>query len=180
MRKNYELSVEVPQGIECFVEEKVIRMKKDGNEVQRIIDEPGVKIELADGEIKISREKSNKKNIAVIAALAAHLRNMIKGATGKFVYKLEICHVHFPMVVKVEGNKVVISNFLGEKKNRSAEIIDGVKVEVKGNEIIVSGNDIEKAGQTAANIEKATRVSKRDRRVFQDGCFITEKPKGAI
>jgi len=53
-------------------------------------------------------------------------------------------------------------------------------VEIKGNQITISSNNVERAGQTAANIEKATKISKKDRRVFQDGCFITEKPKGAI
>ena len=84
------------------------------------------------------------------------------------------------MTVKVEGNKINISNFLGEKIDRTAKIVPGVNVEIKGSKITVSGPDIEKTGQTAANIENAARVPKKDKRIFQDGIFMTSKPGGAI
>ena len=120
--------------------------------------------------------KANKKDIANIHAQAAHIRNLFKGLNEQFVYEMAICNVHFPMTVKVEGNKLAITNFLGEKVPRSANILPGVEVKIEGSKIKISSADVEKAGQTAANIEKASRVTNKDRRIFQDGIFITHKP----
>jgi len=105
---------------------------------------------------------------------------MINGVQKKFTYELKIAASHFPMTVKVEGNKALIKNFLGEKKNREAEILPGVEIEVGKKEIILKSCDIELAGQTAANIEKATQVKNKDRRKFQDGIFLTKKPRREI
>ena len=59
----------------------------------------------------------------------------------------------------------------------SSKIGDNTKVEVKAADITVSGPDIEAVGQTAANMEQATKIRKHDRKVFQDGIYITKKPK---
>ena len=66
-------------------------------------------------------------------------------------------------------------SFLGETTQRIANIVEGVNVDIKGSEITISSPDIEAAGQTATNIETATRLTGRDRRIFQDGIFITNK-----
>jgi len=79
------------------------------------------------------------------------------------------------MSVKVDGNQVVIENFLGERYPRRAKILESVNVEIKGQDVIVKGFDKEKVSQTAANIEQATRIKGLDPRVFQDGIYITEK-----
>ena len=50
-----------------------------------------------------------------------------------------------------------------------------MKVEVKGKDIIVSGINLEDVSQTAANIEQATRLTGRDRRIFYDGIYVYEK-----
>jgi large subunit ribosomal protein L6 len=80
------------------------------------------------------------------------------------------------MILKLDKNKLIISNFLGEKVSRHATILPNVDVQIKGAKITITSNDKEAAGQTAANIEKASIVRNRDRRVFQDGIYIIEKP----
>lgn len=61
------------------------------------------------------------------------------------------------MNVKAGGDKVTIKSFLGETTLREARIMPNAKVEVKGSQITVTSHDIEAAGQTAANLEKANR-----------------------
>jgi large subunit ribosomal protein L6 len=116
----------------------------------------------------------------MIGTAWAHINNMIKGAKEDFVYELEACNVHFPMNVKMEGKNIIIKSFLGETTQRISKIVGDAKVEIKGSKITVSSSDIEAAGQTAANLEKATRLTGRDRRIFQDGIFITNKCGRAI
>ena len=75
----------------------------------------------------------------------------------------------------IDKNEIVIKNFLGEKIPRKTKLIEGVSVNIEGNMIIIKGIDKEKVGQMAGKIELLTKVRGRDKRVFQDGCYITDK-----
>ncbi|MGC8993322.1 MAG: 50S ribosomal protein L6 [Candidatus Aenigmatarchaeota archaeon] len=134
-----------------------------------------IKVEIVENKVRVSTENEKRKIKAIAGTIAAHIRNMIEGVTKGYVYKLKIIYSHFPVTVKVEKDRVIIQNFLGERKPREAKIVGDVKVEVKGQEIFVSGIDIDAVGQTAGNIEQATRIVGKDRRVFQDGIFIVSK-----
>jgi large subunit ribosomal protein L6 len=48
-------------------------------------------------------------------------------------------------------------------------------VKVEGDIVLVESCDKELAGQTAADIEQLTRISNRDKRIFQDGIWLTER-----
>lgn len=175
MRHLIKKSVPIPEGIACEIDKSGIVCKKGSLVMQRKIYEPDLEIKIEKGEIIVECKKANKVQFKVIQALVAHLQNLLNGSEKQYEYKLEMCNVHFPMTAKVDGDKVVISNFLGEKKQRTSKIVKGAKVEIKGAEITVSSHNKEDAGQTAANLEKATKISKRDRRIFQDGIFIKQK-----
>jgi large subunit ribosomal protein L6 len=75
-----------------------------------------------------------------------------------------------------DSNEVIVNNFLGEKVDRKIKLVDGVEVSVKGEDIEITSANIESAGNAAAQIEKGTKVRNKDRRIYQDGIFITEKP----
>ena len=99
---------------------------------------------------------------------------MFIGLTDGYIAKLKIVYMHFPFTIKINGNEVLINNFLGEKKPRKTTIVGDCKMEVKGDEITVTGINKDDVGQTTANLERATWIRARDRRVFQDGIFRTK------
>lgn len=180
MKKDLKVDIEVPENVEVEIAGKKIVIKSKGNEVERTFLNPRVSIKKEDGKVVLFSKNATKREKTTIGTFTAHISNMIKGVNEGFEYKLKICSSHFPMSVGVEENKVLIKNFLGEKIPRKARIMKGVEVKIEGDEIVVKGNDIESVGQTAANIEQACKINNRDRRVFQDGCYITKKAKGEI
>lgn len=168
--------IEIPNGVEITIEEKTVHVKGEKGSLSRILSHPRVNITAKNNIVEISCMNSPKrKEKALIGTFKAHINNMIKGVTEGFEYKMKTVFAHFPIKTSVEGDTFIIQNFLGERSPRKAIILEGVTVEAKGENVTVSGIDKEKVGQTAANIERATKVKKRDIRVFQDGVYITSK-----
>jgi large subunit ribosomal protein L6 len=166
----------IPEGVTVEINGNVIRVSGEKGQIEKKFDLPkSMKIEKLDNKIVVSSTSERRKDLAMVGTIAAHIRNAIQGVTKGFVYRLKICFSHFPITVKVEGDKVVIQNFLGERKPRYAKIFGKVQVKVEGPEIIVSGIDIDEVSQTAGSIERATRIVGYDRRRFQDGIFIVSK-----
>ncbi len=176
-RKPVQKIITLPPEITLDIQGTIFTMKGKRGEIRRQIYHPGVVVEKKDQQIIIHGQRHSKHEKKLAHSLNAHLKNMVLGVTEGFTYTLKICSGHFPISVKVDGERVMISNFLGEKIPRVAPILKGIKVAVQGDTITVEGNDIEDTGQTAANIEIATRIRNRDRHVFQDGCYITSKPE---
>jgi len=177
VRKDLREEIEIPEGIIVTIEENKIIMKKDNNELQKRLDKR-VKVKLEGKKIILESKQTTKNDRKMFGTIRAHINNMIKGLTEKFRYKLQIANVHFPMNVSYdkEKNMLIVKNFLGERKDREIKLVEGVEVKVGKDDIELESIDIEKAGQCAANIEKGTRVRNKDRRIFQDGIFIIEKP----
>jgi len=174
--KMFVKEVKVPNEVKVEISGNKVKVVGPKGKLEKSFIIPkGVKLEVVEGKVRVYTENERRKIKAITGTIAAHIRNMIEGVTKGYVYKLKIIYSHFPISVKVEENRVIIHNFLGERKPREAKIIGNTKVEVKGQEIIVSGIDIEAVGQTAGNIEQATRIVGKDRRVFQDGIFIISK-----
>eukprot|EP00180_Rhodochaete_pulchella_P001717 Plantae.Rhodophyta-Rhodochaete_pulchella.ctg2575.p1 GENE.Plantae.Rhodophyta-Rhodochaete_pulchella.ctg2575~~Plantae.Rhodophyta-Rhodochaete_pulchella.ctg2575.p1 ORF type:complete len:261 (+),score=40.93 Plantae.Rhodophyta-Rhodochaete_pulchella.ctg2575:79-861(+) len=127
----------------------------------------------------------NRKELACVRTVCAHVENMIQGVRTGFAYRMRFAYAHFPINVTItdEGKKIEIRNFLGERRVRRITALPGVKISLTGNkdELEVSGLDIEHTGQTAALIHQSCLVRNKDIRKFLDGIYVAEKgPVGQL
>ncbi|ADN36952.1 ribosomal protein L6P [Methanolacinia petrolearia DSM 11571] len=170
-----ENRIEIPEGVNAEITGgKLVVSGKKGT-LERLMRYPGITIRIEDGELIISTESQRKKIYAMLGTYASHAKNMFRGVNEEYEYGMKVVYSHFPIQLKEIGGKLEIVNFLGEKEPRYADIPEGVKMKIAGDEITLTGIDKELVGTTASRIEKATKVRGRDTRVFQDGIYIVSK-----
>ncbi len=166
--------IEIPEGFEARIEDNTFYLEDGDDTVEKEFNSPRVNIYVTGEGVKLTTDKDDRKSKAMMGTYTSHINNMVEGLQEGYTYKLKAVYAHFPMNVKVSGDKVVIQNFIGERNPREVKIADGVSVKVDDDEITVTGNDKEKVSQTAATIEQECSKGKRDQRVFQDGIYITK------
>ena len=167
--------ITISEGVTASIDNGTLTIKGEKGELTRVFSHPKINLIVNSNVVEITSKNVRRKDKALIGTFVAHINNMIKGVTDGFEYKMKTVFSHFPIKTLVEGNEFVIQNFLGERAPRKAKILEGVTVEAKGENVTVTGIDKEKVGQTVANIERATKVKKRDIRVFQDGVYRISK-----
>tara|TARA_Y100000310_G_C20681443_1_gene816181 strand:- start:1280 stop:1855 length:576 start_codon:yes stop_codon:yes gene_type:complete len=175
MKEDIRKEIVPEEGVQIELSESVLKVKGPKSEVERKFVHPKIKLTIEGGKVVLLALKATKREKTIIGSFEAHIKNMVKGVIEPHIYKLKICSGHFPMNVSVSGQDLIIKNFLGESVPRKITFKEGVSVKVNGTEIDVISADKELAGQTAAKIETLCRITNRDRRIFQDGCYITLK-----
>ena len=175
MKEDIKKEIEFPSELKVQLESTSLKIHGPKGEVVRDFPHPKINIKVEENKIILHSTKATKREKKVIGSFTAHIKNMVKGVQEPHVYKLKICSGHFPMNFSVSGNELIIKNFLGEAVPRKVALPEQVEVKVDGTEIVVTGSDKEIAGQTAAKIESACRITKWDKRIFQDGCYIIHK-----
>lgn len=166
------MAIKIPEGVSVEVSGPTITVKGPNGTLSRQFDAKKMGLKVENGEAGVVLKiKQTRKSHATAKTVEAHLKNMFEGVSKKFEKKLQLVYSHFPVTVEVKGKDIFIKNFLGEKTPRKAKVLGDAKVEVKGQDITVSGLDVEEVGQTASNIKRATRIMRRDERVFQDGIY---------
>jgi large subunit ribosomal protein L6 len=175
MVKEIARQIEIPEGVIATVDGVTVTVKGPKGEVSRDLRYPGIEILKDDSHLVVNSRLEDKRHKAMVGTLAAHIGNMIIGVTKGYEYKMKVVYSHFPIQLKASSGELVINNFLGERKSRSARVLPGAKIEIGKDEVVITGIDKESVGQTMANIEQATRVRGFDIRVFQDGVYLVDK-----
>ncbi|GBC75074.1 50S ribosomal protein L6 [archaeon HR06] len=178
LSKVEEVYLEIPDKVKLTKRENRIIVEGPLGKVEKDFSKIRAYIEVKEGKVIIRSMGKKRKDKAIVGTSLSLIKNMIKGVTKGFTYKLKIVFAHFPISIKVKGDEVQIINFIGERAPRIAKIVGDTKIKVQGDDVLVYGVDLEAVSQTAANIEQATKIKRKDQRVFLDGIFIYEKSEG--
>ncbi len=176
-RQNLDMTVDLPKGVSASLVLSQLTLSGPLGKVTQDFSKVPVNLSIQDQNIAISTSGARRINHAMINTARSRIQNAIDGVTKGYQYKLKVVFAHFPVTVKVQGNKVLVENFYGERSPRYAEIVGDTKVEVLGEDIALNGVSIDDVGQTAANLEQATTVRRKDQRVFLDGVYVYERTR---
>ncbi len=170
------VALEIPEDVSVSQDHLDLTVDGPQGTVTRRLWYPDIDVTVTDDGVAVESDEDDAETMSTIGTFESHIENMFHGVAEGWEYEMEVFYSHFPMQVTVEGDEVVIENFLGEKAARRTTVHGETDVSVDGEELTVTGPDIEAVGQTAADIEQLTRINDKDVRVFQDGVYITQKP----
>jgi large subunit ribosomal protein L6 len=171
--------LDVPEGVTASMSGRVLSIKGKLGEARKDFDKVGINIGVEGNKVVISPFSKKKKDNVIINTAMSHVNNMITGVTKGYTYRLKVVYAHFPITVKTKGDQILVENFVGERSPRVAQIVGSCKVSIEGDDVIVKGVSVEDVGQTAANVELATKIRRKDQRIFLDGLYTYQKEEGS-
>ena len=173
-------SMPIPEGIQLSVDGRKVKATGPKGTLEEDFSHLPVNFAVESGSLRVYSPWARKREVALVGTALAHVRNMVRGVSSGYTYKLKVVYAHFPVTIKVQEKekRVSIENFTGEKTPRFARIMGTAKVKVASDEVHVQGTNIHDVSQTASNIQYATKIKDKDQRVFLDGIYIFEKSEG--
>ncbi|HYB45150.1 MAG TPA: 50S ribosomal protein L6 [Nitrososphaerales archaeon] len=173
-----ERAVQVPSDVKASLDGRLLVVKGKLGENRKDFQKINVNLSVLGNRIVVTPFSAKKKDNVVINTVLSIIQNMVTGVTKGFKYKVKVVYAHFPISVKTKGDEILVENFVGERSPRIAKIIGSCKVTVEGDDVVIKGVSLEDVGQTSANLEQATKIKRKDQRVFLDGLYIFEKSEG--
>ncbi|MCW4021578.1 MAG: 50S ribosomal protein L6 [archaeon] len=173
-------TVEVPENVVGTLDGRTVTIKGEKGELVRDFSHAPVVMKFDGKTFTVSASWPRKREAAIVGTVSSHIKNMIKGVTNGYTYKLKIVYSHFPITVKIEGKYLTIANFTGERNPRKVKIMGTCNVQIKGDDIVIQGISLEDVSQTAANIQDGTKIKSKDPRVFLDGIYVFEEHEGFV
>ncbi|XP_076956611.1 large ribosomal subunit protein uL6-like [Bidens hawaiensis] len=181
-------TMDIPDGIEIKVNAKIIQVTGPRGTLTRNFKHLNLDFMLiTDAEtgkrkLKVDAWFGSRKTTAAIRTALSHVSNLIIGVTQGFRYKMRFVYAHFPINASITNSNTAIEirNFLGEKKVRKVDMLEGVTVvrsEKVKDELVLDGNDIELVSRSCALINQKCHVKNKDIRKFLDGIYVSDKAK---
>ncbi len=176
--EKFQDEVIIPEGVKVTQNKHMIAFEGPLGKTFKSFRKIPINIEIKEGKMILKTKSFRKRDYSILHASRSVIRNICEGLIDGYTIKMKIVFAHFPITVKVEGKKILIENFQGERAPRITKIVGNTKVIPKGEDVILTGEVWTDITQTAANIELKTKVKNKDHRVFLDGVYVYDKKKG--
>ncbi|MGE5157598.1 MAG: 50S ribosomal protein L6 [Gemmatimonas sp.] len=140
--------VAVPSGVTATVEGQTVKMKGPKGQLQFIVHDD-VEVKFENGTVKVAPRYETNRAQALYGTARARIANLVAGVTKGFEKKLEITGVGYRAAM--QGKNLQLA--LGYSHDVVYPIPEGISIAVpKPTEITISGNDVQRVGQVAAEI----------------------------
>jgi large subunit ribosomal protein L6 len=142
--------IPLPKGVTVETTDESVRVKGPKGELKRPM-AVGTSLKLADGEIEVQRADDSIQARSSHGLMRALVNNMVLGVVNGFERRLEIHGVGYKAETK--GSALVMS--LGFSHPITYPFPEGIKIAVEPTQpaqIVVTGVDKERVGQTASEI----------------------------
>jgi len=165
------IEIQIPDNVKVSLKGDMLHVEGPLGHVYKNFKKIPVVIEVDDKKILLKQTGQRKKHYAIRNTARSIIQTLCAGVVDGFTIKMKIVYSHFPITVKVEGKNVLIENFQGERAPRICMIRGDTKVDVKGDDVIITGPVLTDVSQTAANVQQKSKVKNKDHRVFLDGIY---------
>ena len=176
--EKFQTEVIIPEGVKITQNKDMLEFVGPLGKTYKSFRSIPVNIEIVDGKVLLKAPGFRKRDYSILHTSRSIIRNICEGLVKGYTIKMKIVFAHFPITVKVDGKKISIENFQGERAPRITKIVGNTKVIPKGEDVILTGEVWTDITQTAANVEQKTKVKNKDHRVFLDGVYVYDKKKG--
>jgi large subunit ribosomal protein L6 len=139
--------IQIPAGVEVTSGNGVLTVKgPKGTLTRKLVSD--VKLVVEDGHVTLTPKEGSIAAKALWGTYASHLHNMLKGVTEGFTKKLEIEGVGYR--AEAQGQKIKLN--MGFSHPVELVAPEGVSILVEKGLVTLTGADIEKVGQFAADV----------------------------
>ncbi|HVA12290.1 MAG TPA: 50S ribosomal protein L6 [Stellaceae bacterium] len=148
MSRVAKMPVDLPQGVSATIGADTVTLKGAKGSLELAL-KKGIKVVQQDKHLAVEAAESVEGLMAIAGATRAHLANMVAGVTKGYEKKLELVGVGYRAAVAGKS----LSLTLGFSHQINYPIPDGISIETPSQtEIVVKGIDLQRVGQTAAEI----------------------------
>ena len=172
------VEIQIPENVKVSLNGSMLHVQGPLGKVYKNFKKIPVIIEINNNKILLKKTGERKKHQAILNTARSLIQTLCIGVVDGFTIKMKIVYSHFPITVSIEGKKVLVKNFQGERAERVSVIKGDTLVVAKGDDVIITGPVLTDVSQTAANIQLNTKVKNKDHRVFLDGIYKYYKANG--